>query len=84
MNWFKKAKKWKDHIPGGRADEKTPDDFEKSQIEKGKGVEYEHTNNPDIAKEISMDHLEEYSEYYTALENMENLLKDLEKRKKTN
>ena len=81
MNWFKQAKKWKEHIPGGRADGKTPDDYEKSQIEKGKNVEHEHTNNPDTAREIAMDHLEEHDEYYTGLEHMENLLTDLEKRK---
>ena len=82
MNWFKKAKKWKDNIPGGRADDKTPDDYEKSQMEKGKSVEFEHTDDPEIAKEITMDHLEEFGEYYTGLKNMENLLKDLKKRKK--
>ena len=51
-------------------------------MEKGKSVEFEHTDDPEIAKEITMDHLEEFGEYYTGLKNMENLLKDLKKRKK--
>jgi hypothetical protein len=82
MSWYKK--KWKDKLPGGLADKRTPNDFEKSQIEKGKEVEFEHSDDPEIAREISMDHLEEHPEYYTGLEHMENLLTDLEKRKKKN
>ena len=37
----KVASKWKDKIPGGMADNKSPKDFEKSQVEKGKDVEFE-------------------------------------------
>lgn len=81
-NWYKKARKWKDHLPGGRADGKTPQDYEKSQVEKGHLIEFEHTDDPDIAREIAMDHLEEHKEYYTGLENMENMLTDIEKRQK--
>ena len=82
MNWYKKSKKWYDKIPGGRADKKTPADFERTQVEKGKDVEFEHTDDPDTAREIAMDHLEEHKEYYTGLKNMENLLGDLERREK--
>ena len=82
MNWYKIAKKWKEHIPGGNADGKKPSDYEKSQINKGEKIEFEHTDNPDIAKEISMDHLEEHPDYYIGLEHMENMLKDIEKRNK--
>ncbi len=64
MNWYKKAKKWKDKIPGGRADGKMPSDYKPSQVEKGKIIEYEHTNDPATAREISMDHLEEHPDYY--------------------
>jgi hypothetical protein len=80
MNWFKQSKKWKDKIPGGHADGKTPDDYEHTQVERGKEVEFEHTDDPDTAREISMDHLEEHPDYYSGLEHMENLLKELEKR----
>ena len=82
MNWYKKAKKWKDKIPGGLADGKTPADFERSQVERGKSVEFEHTNDPDTAREIALDHLEEHKDYYVGLENMENMLEDIEKREK--
>lgn len=72
-------KKEEDKIPSGNnRDEK---DFEKSQIEKGKKVEMEHTDNPEIAKDITMDHLEEYDDYYIGLEHMEKALKEIEKRK---
>jgi hypothetical protein len=81
-NWYKKAKKWEDKIPGGNADGKTPDDFERSQVERGKEVEFEHTDDPDTAREITMDHLEEHKDYYTGLEHMENMLKEIEERSK--
>jgi hypothetical protein len=76
------AKKWKEHIPGGRASDMTPDEFEKSQIEKGKEVEFEHTPDPDIAKEIAMDHLEEHKDYYVGLKHMEEELTEIENRAK--
>ena len=82
MNWYKKSKKWEEHIPGGIADGKKPSDYEKSQIEKGKSVEFEHTDDPDTAREISMDHLEEHKDYYIGLEHMENMLSGIEKRRK--
>ena len=52
------------------------------RIEKGKKVEYEHTDDPDTAREIAIDHLEEHQDYYVGLEHMENMLSDVEKREK--
>lgn len=66
------AKK-KDLIPGGLADNTTKK-FDKNQMEKGKKVEMEHTNNPAIAEEIAEDHLTEFDKYYDALEEMEKKL----------
>ena len=68
MNWYKKAK---DKLPGGLADKKAPSDFDTNQIEKGKKIEMEHTNDKELAKEIAMDHLEEFPTYYTELEKIE-------------
>ncbi|KKM71640.1 hypothetical protein LCGC14_1428600 [marine sediment metagenome] len=82
MNWYKKAKKWKEHIPGGKADGKKPEDFEHSQIERGKTVEFEHSKDPDVAREVSMDHLEEHPDYYVGLKHMEDMLSEIEKREK--
>jgi len=42
-----------------------------------------HTDDPDTAREIAMDHLEEHDDYYIGLEHMENMLKDIEKKNKT-
>jgi hypothetical protein len=81
MSWYKIAK-WKDKIPGGNSDNKSPKDFEKSQVEKGKKVEFEHTDDAETAKEIAIDHLEEHEDYYVGLEHMENALKEIEKRGK--
>ena len=43
----------------------------KSQINKGKKVEHEHTNSDKIAKDIAKDHLSEFPDYYDRLEKME-------------
>ena len=66
-----KAKKAKELIPYGRAKGMKPSDFDPNQIEKGKEIELEHTNNPNLAREIAMDHLTEIPNYYTHLEEME-------------
>jgi len=72
----------KEKIIGGKADFKTLDDiakihnvsldFIKSQFNMGVEVEFEHTNDRDIASEIAKDHLMELPDYYTRLEKMEN------------
>ena len=82
MNWYKIAKKWKDHIPGGRADKKAPEDYNRESVEKGKKIEFEHTNDPDTAKEITIDHLEEFPKYYDDKIGLPNMEKDLKKEKK--
>lgn len=69
---LKKSAKHKDRIPGGKADKKKPSDFDKKQVEMGIKVEMEHTNDPDTAREIALDHLAEFPDYYTRLKEMEN------------
>ena len=74
-----------DKITGGLADNLTPEDLAKKhkvevaviidQIKKGIEVEKEHTESEEVAKEIAMDHLFEYPDYYDALAQME---RDLE------
>ena len=70
----------KDMIPGGLADKNKPSDFDPKQIEMGIKVEMEHTNDKKKAREISMDHLEEFPDYDTHLDEME---KKLEKKKES-
>jgi len=53
-----------DMIPGGLADDKTPQEFCPHQLKKGLEVEMEHTDDPLIAIEITMDHLVENPKYY--------------------
>lgn len=45
------------------------------QLKKGIEIEKEHTSNKDIATKIAKDHLSEFSNYYTALDEMETKLK---------
>ena len=66
MNWYKK-----------NIDRK-PSDYNSEQIELGKKIEKEHTNNEEIAEEIAMDHLDEFPNYYTELKKMEDKLEEKE------
>lgn len=61
----------KDKIPGGLADKAKNKKFDKDQLAKGKKVEMEHTNDPDLALEIARDHLMEDPKYYDHLLEME-------------
>lgn len=60
-----------DQIPGGKADGKSPADFDLNQLAMGVDVEMEHTDDPMKAFEIAMDHLAEFPDYYTRLKKME-------------
>lgn len=79
-NFYKKHYNLKeDKISGGLADNKSIEDIVKKhkttlnkikkQILMGIKIEMEHTNNKDLALEITKDHLIEDPEYYTKLKN---------------
>ena len=71
-----------DKIPGGLSDNWSVEDVAKKhdvsvdkikkELEKGIDVELEHTNSKDKAREIALDHLHEFPDYYTRLKDMEN------------
>jgi len=73
--------KKEDKIPGGKADGMTVKDIAdkhgvpvekiEKQIKMGIKVEMEHVDDEELAKEISMDHLEEIPDYYDRLDKME-------------
>jgi hypothetical protein len=73
-------------VRGGLSDSHTPESIAKkhsisvkeieAQIKIGKEIEMEHTNNPEEARRVAMDHLVELPDYYTRLVKME---KDAEK-----
>ena len=65
------ADQWLDRLPGGLADQNVPADFDPAQLTLGIKVEMEHTDDPEMAREIAMDHLTEHPGYYTALHEME-------------
>lgn len=52
------------------------EDFPSDQVEKGIEVEMEHTDNPDIALKIALDHLTEHPYYYDYLEDMEERMRE--------
>ena len=54
---------------------KKPSDFDPKQVAMGVEVEKEHTDDPDVAKTETIDHLTEFRNYYTGLKEMEDKLK---------
>lgn len=46
-------------------------DVDPTELKMGIEIEKEHTKNPEIARRIAIDHLEEISDYYTRLKKME-------------
>jgi len=68
-----------DLITGGLADGKPKSEYDPKQLAMGQKVEKEHTTDLRKATEIAEDHLEEFPNYYTALDRME---KSLEEKKK--
>lgn len=62
-----------DAISGGLAEKrgKTEKDFPAEAIAAGVKVEMEHTDNPEVAKKIVLDHLTEDPEYYEKLKVVE-------------
>jgi hypothetical protein len=66
---------FKEKIPKGRSSGKKPSDFPEEQLQKGIEIELEHTSDRSLAREIAMDHLEEFSNYYEELDKMETKLK---------
>jgi len=84
-----KTAKWKEKIDGGKAHGHEPSEYDVEQLRKGVKIEMEHTPDPQIAKEISMDHLQESKDkkgekggkYYDLLEDMEKTIKNRIKNK---
>ncbi len=55
-----------------------PHSFINEQLIKGIRVEKEHTDNPEVARKIALDHLDENPFYYEYLDKMEEELKTLD------
>lgn len=62
---------YRDLLPGGLADKRRPSDFNQKELRRGIKVELEHTDDPEIAREIAMDHLTEDRAYYEKLAMIE-------------
>lgn len=77
-------------IKGGKADKQTTKSIAKhhnvpvedilKQLYIGIKVEMEHTNDRKIAREISLDHISEFKDYYTRLKKMETQAKSENKK----
>ena len=58
-------------IKGGLSSGKEISDFDPKALAMGTKVEFEHTTDIDIAREIAMDHLTEDPKYYIKLKQIE-------------
>jgi hypothetical protein len=59
------------NAPVGKHNHISDDEFDPFELEKGINIEFEHTDDYNIAKAIAKDHLAECDSYYTRLERME-------------
>lgn len=57
-------KKHKNYLKGGKGDKLKPQDVDQDQLKKGISIEMEHTNDPDKAMDVALDHLAEDPFYY--------------------
>lgn len=69
-----------DRLPGGLGDDQPDTNFDPAQLEKGVAVEMEHTSDPDLAREITKDHLTEDPTYYDKLKQIEGSAMSLSQR----
>ncbi len=60
-----------ERLHGGKGDGRKISDFDPIQVLKGIQVEREHSNNIDEIIEVVLDHLQEFRDYYSRLEKME-------------
>lgn len=84
--------KGEEKLVGGKGDNKTIEDiaamhdvsveYAKEQLEKGIEIELEHTNDREKAREIALDHLTEFINYYIELKKMETKLEENESNEK--
>lgn len=71
INTERVARMAADQLPGGLADEKGDAEFPPAALAEGQRVEMEHTDDPQLAREIAKDHLTEREDYYERLKQVE-------------
>ena len=81
-DYFKKPppKDWVNPLPGGKADDKAPNEFNNDDLMFGKNIQAQHTNRANIATKIAMDHLDEHPEYYNKEEGLPEMQQRLQKK----
>ena len=74
INWLSLGKAFFNHfLTKGKSAETgtTEANVDPEQLRMGIEVEFEHTDDSEIAKKIALDHLAEIPDYYTRLKKME-------------
>lgn len=78
---YESAEIERSRLKGGKGDLLSPEEVNPRELQKGIQHEMEHTNDPDVAEEIVLDHLAEDPLYYTHLDKMEREVKKKKIRK---
>ena len=78
---YESAEIERSRLKGGKGDLLSPEEVNPRELQKGIQHEMEHTNDPDVAEEIALDHLAEDPLYYTHLDKMEREVKKKKIRK---
>jgi len=60
-----------DYLKIGKHKDSPDSEFDPNELAMGIKIESEHSDNPEICKEIAKDHLSEIKNYYTLLKQME-------------
>lgn len=60
-----------DKLPGGKGDNTKPSEVDQKELAMGIKEEMEHTDDPEIAEEIALDHLTETPNYYSKMKKLE-------------
>jgi len=55
----------------GKHNDISKDTFDEKELKRGVDIEFEHTNDKSVAEAIAKDHLSEFPDYYTRLDEME-------------
>ena len=71
----KEALNYTNKLPGGVGDDKKPSDFPKGVLDGMYEEEKIHTNDPDIATEMAVDHLTQDKDYYKKLDKVKKVEK---------
>lgn len=65
-----------DLLPGGKGDDLDPSQFDPDELAMGIEDEMEHTDDPDVAREVAIDHLSQNPTYYSDMKSAKHFFQE--------